>query len=196
MKTSQKMEILHTERIILRPWRDSDKENCYKYAKNEKIGKASGWKPHHSIEESLNIIRMVLKKDFTYAITLRRDEDAKKFKIEKDKVIGSIGIMIGIESQLKLKEDEAEIGFWIGEEFWNNGLITEAAKEVIRYAFEKLNLSKIWAGHAKSNRQSERVQKKCGFKFAYQIEDDNFYPAMDDKIKIVNVLDKVDYFKL
>lgn len=54
--------------------------------------------------------------------------------------VGSIGLMIGGESHLDLPSSEGEIGYWIGVPYWGQGLIPEAANEIIRHAFEDLNL--------------------------------------------------------
>ena len=60
--------IIKTENLTLRPWRDSDAECLYCFAKNPNIGPVAGWPPHESVEDSLNIIRTVFSKKETYAI--------------------------------------------------------------------------------------------------------------------------------
>lgn len=52
--------ILKTDRLILRPWKETDAKSLYEYAKNPNVGPMAGWPPHKSIEESLDIIRNVL----------------------------------------------------------------------------------------------------------------------------------------
>ena len=51
--------ILETERLILRPWEETDAEECYKYAKDPRVGPAAGWPVHPSAEYSRKIIRDV-----------------------------------------------------------------------------------------------------------------------------------------
>ena len=63
------MEIT-TERLILRPWKDSDAESLYEYAKDPAIGPIAGWPVHTSVENSLEIIWGVLSEDETYAVCL------------------------------------------------------------------------------------------------------------------------------
>ena len=99
--------ILETERLILRPFEDSDAESIYEYAKNPNVGPIAGWPVHTSVANSLEIIKTVLSTPETYAVCLKGDNRA----------IGSIGLMIGSESNLGLPEDEAEIGYWIGDLF-------------------------------------------------------------------------------
>jgi len=52
--------ILHTERLLLRPWREADAESVYEYAKDPDVGPIAGWPPHKNVEESLDIIKNVL----------------------------------------------------------------------------------------------------------------------------------------
>lgn len=59
---------LRTERLILRPWEESDAESLYEYAKDPAVGPIAGWPPHISVENSLEIIRGVLSEKETYAV--------------------------------------------------------------------------------------------------------------------------------
>ncbi|OPZ83759.1 MAG: hypothetical protein BWY74_04381 [Firmicutes bacterium ADurb.Bin419] len=52
--------ILETERLILRPWEESDKEDLYGYASDPQVGPVAGWPVHTSVENSLEIIKTVL----------------------------------------------------------------------------------------------------------------------------------------
>ena len=63
--------ILETERLILRPWREDDAEELYKYASDPDVGPPAGWSPHTSVENSREIIRTVLSAPETYAVCLR-----------------------------------------------------------------------------------------------------------------------------
>ena len=76
---------LFTERLILRPWNESDAENLYEYAKDDRVGPIAGWPVHTSVENSREIIKSVLSAPETYAVCLKDDNRA----------IGSIGLMIG-----------------------------------------------------------------------------------------------------
>ena len=57
------------------------------------------------------------------------------------------------------KDDECELGYWIGKPFWGQGLIPEAAKELLRYAFEDLGMRAVWCGYYEGNEKSRRVQE-------------------------------------
>ena len=146
---------LVTERLILRPWAESDAESLYEYAKDPQVGPAAGWPVHSSVNNSREIIRDVLSADGTYAVTIKGD----------DRAIGNVGLRIGDKSNLGLSKTEAEIGYWIGAPFWGKGYIPEAVQELIRYAFEALELSVLWCGYFDGNEKSKRVGEKCGFHF-------------------------------
>lgn len=147
--------ILKTKRLVLRPWEESDAAHLYEYAKDPLVGPAAGWPVHTSAENSAQIIRDVLSADETYAVALLDDNIA----------IGSIGLLIGDRSNLSIAADEAEIGYWIGQPFWGQGLIPEAVRELTRRAFLDLNITTLWCGYFDGNEKSKRAQEKCGFRF-------------------------------
>ena len=60
-----------TERLILRPWQESDAESCYEYAKDPQVGPSAGWPVHTSVENSRETIKNVLSADGTYAVVLK-----------------------------------------------------------------------------------------------------------------------------
>ena len=161
--------ILHTERLILRPWEETDAESLYEYAKDDRVGPIAGWPPHTSVENSREIIRNVLSVPETYAVCLK----------EENKAIGSIGLMIGESSNLALPENEGEIGYWIGAPFWGQGLIPEATRELIRHAFADLRLEVVWCGYFDGNEKSKRCQEKCGFVY-HHTDKDVHWKLMDD----------------
>ena len=173
--------ILTTERLILRPWEESDAESLYEYAKDPQVGPIAGWPPHISVEDSREIIKSVLAVDETYAICKRQDNRA----------IGSIGLMRGEQSNLDISEDEGEIGYWIGVPFWGQGYVPEAVRELIRHGFEDLKLKRIWCGYFEGNEKSKRVQEKCGFSY-HHTNKDIYWALLDGHLipvwKIVGTL--------
>ena len=69
------------------------------------------------------------------------------------------------------KEDECELGYWIGKPYWGQGLIPEAARELLRFAFEQLGMTTVWCGYYEGNEKSRRVQEKLGFTYCYTTPD-------------------------
>ena len=147
---------LETRRLILRPWQETDAESLYEYAKDPDIGPPAGWPPHTSAENSLEIIRHVFSAPETYAVCLK-DGNA----------IGSIGLKLKSSTDMTDREDECELGYWIGKPFWGQGLIPEAAKELLRHAFEDLGMRAVWCGYYEGNEKSRRVQEKLGFVYQH-----------------------------
>ncbi len=160
--------MLNTTRLILRPWKESDAQSLYEYAKDPLVGPAAGWPVHTSVENSRQIIREVLSANETYAVTIKGD----------DKAIGSVGLLIGDKSNLNINAGEAEIGYWIGTPYWGKGYIPEAVQELMRHAFEDLGISALWCGYFDGNEKSKRVGEKCGFKF-HHTEENKPWPLIN-----------------
>ena len=146
--------ILKTERLLIRPWRQSDLDDFYSYASVDGVGQMAGWKPHESKEESKIILDMFISHKKTFALEYQ------------GKVIGSVGIEKYNETHFpEFKNKKCrEIGYVLSKEYWGQGLMPEALKEVIRFLFENANLDVIFCGHFLWNEQSHRVQEKSGFK--------------------------------
>ena len=98
------------------------------------------------------------KKNFTFAIREK----------ENPKLIGAIGIHL---DKVHLK---AEIGYWIGKDFWNKGFVTEAVREIIRFGFQDLGLNKIYATHFPHNPASGKIMQNCGMKLEATLKQEYF----------------------
>lgn len=175
------MELI-TERLLLRPWKETDAESLYEYAKDPEVGPIAGWPVHTSVENSREIIREVLSAEETYAVCMKED----------GKAIGSIGLMIGTASNLNLPDTEGEIGYWIGVPFWGQGFIPEAVRELLCHGFEDLKLNKIWCGYFEGNIKSKRVQEKCGFIYHHTNKDIDWKLMGDIRTEYVTCIDRED----
>lgn len=160
---------LQTERLILRPWQDTDAKDLYEYAKDERVGPIAGWPVHTSVEESAEIIRTVFNMPEVYAV---------EHKVN-GRAVGCIGILIGKNSNFEIGEEEGEIAYWIGVPYWGQGLIPEAMREVMRHAFETLKLKALWCGYFANNAQSQIAQSKCGFRH-HHTEENRYNPFLQD----------------
>ena len=152
---------VNTERLTLRPWRESDAARLYEYAKDPAVGPIAGWPPHRDIEESLNIIRHVLNSPEAYAICLKPE----------DKPIGAIEIKLKGKSDLTDREDEGELGYWLAKPYWGRGIMPEAVYEILRHAFEDLGMKKLWCAYYEGNERSKKVQRKCGFRYQWTTQE-------------------------
>lgn len=159
-----------TERLILRRWEDSDAENLFEYAKDPNVGPIAGWPAHRSIEESRDVIRNVFNSREAYAICLKADS----------KAIGAIELKLNGHTDMTDREDECELGYWLGKPFWGQGIMPEAVQEMLRHAFEDIGMSKVWVGYYEGNMKSRRVQEKCGFRYQWKTEEVDV-PLMHEK---------------
>ena len=146
------MKELESERLILRSWTLEDLDDFYEYAKNDNVGPNAGWKPHESKEESEKILKSFIKNNEVWAIEYK----------ENKKVIGSIGLH---KDEMRMGIKAKMLGYVLSKDYWGKGLMTEAAKEVIKYGFEKEELDLISVRHFRFNDRSKRVIEKCGFKY-------------------------------
>lgn len=178
--------VLYTERLILRPWQETDAEDLYFYAKDERIGPVAGWPAHQSVEESRMIIKEIFMRDEVYAVTLKEDKCA----------IGLIGLSLSHESNFPIGDNDAEVSYWIGVPFWGKGLIPESIKEIIRHGFIDLKLDNLWCGYFQGNEQSKIAQEKCGFKY-YKTLAPQFIPLIGEtKTEEISRLTKQEWLSL
>lgn len=175
--------MIETERLILRPWLESEAEIMYKYASDPDIGLIAGWAPHTSIENSREIIRTVFSAPETYSVVLK----------ETGEPVGSCGIMFteGLHTA-DMGQAEAEIGYWIGKPYWGQGLIPEAVKALLARCFKDLRLDAVWCGYYDANTKSKRVCEKCGFRY-HHTNRDIISPLGDKRTEHFYIMTKEEY---
>lgn len=93
--------------------------------------------------------------------------------------VGCVGYHKNGSGNLELGEDEAEIGYWIGVPYWGQGLIPEAAAELVRFLFEDIKLNRLWCCSSTENKKSRRVWEKCGFIY-HHTEEDKFFELVNE----------------
>ena len=142
---------IETERLLLRPFVESDAEALFACCRNPNIGNNAGWQPHASLEESREVLRSVfLSQKGVWAITLK----------DNGQLIGSIGI---IADPRRENPQVRMLGYWLDEAQWGKGYMTEAVKAVLNYGFGTLKLSLITANCYPHNERSQQVLKRQGF---------------------------------
>lgn len=142
---------IETDRLLLRPFRESDAEAFFECCQNPNIGNNAGWKPHRSLEESQEILRSVfISQPGIWAITLKED----------GRLIGSVGI---IPDPKRENPQARMLGYWLDESHWGKGYMTEAVQSVLDYGFNTLQLNLITANCYPHNERSQQVLKRHGF---------------------------------
>ena len=100
--------------------------------------------------------------DYISAMLLADENDTFAFAITVDtKVVGSIGIF----RQGNIHRQTAELGYYIAEEYWGKGIMTEAVKQICEYVFDKSDIIRIYAEPFSYNVASCRVLEKAGFQY-------------------------------
>ena len=104
--------ILYTERLILRLWNEADAESLFEYAKDPEVGPIAGWPPHKNVEESRSIIKEVFSVKECYAICEK----------ENNRAIGAIALKLNGTTDMTERDDECELGYWLGKPFWGQAV--------------------------------------------------------------------------
>ena len=104
--------MLQTQRLVLRKWGEADADSLFEYAKDPDVGLSAGWPPHESKAESLEVIKNVLNGTECYAIR----------KKGPDKAIGPIELRPIVREDGTKRNDECELGFWLGKPFWETAI--------------------------------------------------------------------------
>ncbi len=145
--------------FILRPWSMGDLENLLKFANNKKIAdNLTDAFPHPYLAEN----------GISYISTFMDENPRRVSAIEVDGIAcGSIGIF----PQMDVHRKNAEMGYWLAEEYWGRGIMTEAVRQTIRYGFEWFDICRIFARPYSSNQASQRVLEKAGMKLEGRFKD-------------------------
>ena len=157
---NQLHQALRSERLAMIPCSVDDAADLYEYAKNPDVGPHAGWKPHESVEESREIIEGLFLPSGAWGIH----------------EIGSVGLPGPMIGTIALEVDRfrpdaksKEIGYSLAKDAWGKGYMTEASAEVIRYAFENLEMEILTICTSPVNKRSQRVAKKNGFTYEGRI---------------------------
>ncbi len=167
--------VLHTPRLTLRPWRQSDLEDFYAYARVDGVGQMAGWLPHQSREETQKILDLFIGQHKTFALEYQ------------GKVIGSIGVECYDEEHYPELAGfrGREIGYVLAKDCWGQGLMPEAVQEVIRYLFQVEKLDFLIAGHFDRNTRSARVIEKCGFRYNKTLPYETQYGTVETSVESI-----------
>lgn len=138
-------------RIILRPLQLADKSVLASLANNKNVSdKLRDYFPHPYSEQ-----------DAESFINLTKNESPQQSFgiVYNGQLCGVIGLII----QRDVYRLSGEVGYWIGEPFWGKGIATAAVQQITDYGFDKLNLTRVFAGVFEFNTASMRVLEKNGF---------------------------------
>ena len=142
----------------LRPWSPADLDSLMKYANNWNIAQfLTDAFPHPYTRESGEaFIKMATQDDPIHIFAIEVDGEA----------VGGIGI----HPQSDIYRKNVELGYWLAEPFWGRGIVTEAVKEVVDFAFKTYDIIRVFARPFGTNLASQRVLEKAGFTLEARLE--------------------------
>lgn len=142
----------------LRPWSIDDLESLVKYGNNKNVAKFMMNRfPHpYTIENGKQFIEFA-----------SNHKPLHMFAIE---INGEASGGIGLHPQEDIHCKNAELGYWLGEPFWGNGIITKAIVKMVDYGFRNFDVTRIFAKTFGTNLASQKVLEKAGFKFEARFE--------------------------
>lgn len=145
------MEI-KTSRFTLRKWRDTDAEALVRVANNKKV--YDNLRDLFPYPYNLNDAKTFIN------IAMQDYNDKVFFAIDIDGIaVGSVAIT----TQKDIYRKNAEIGYFIGEDYWGKGYMTGIIKELVKIAFEKYDIVRIFAEPFADNIASKKALEKSGF---------------------------------
>ncbi len=141
--------MFETNRLIIRRFMEKDLLDIYEYLSDPEVQIPAGGKAITTIVEAKVVLGKYMKRDDIYAIELKKEK----------KVIGAIGAYNLTYNDIL----ERHLGFEITRKYWNQGYLTEAAKELIRYLFVEKNMDRVAISNYPFNKASIRIAEKLGF---------------------------------
>lgn len=139
--------------FYLRPFRPEDAEPMALLANNAKISEnlRDRFSYPYTIEDAQYFIQN---------IALRFGDKGIIYAIEVD---GNFAGCISVEEGQDVYRKSAELGYWLGEPYWGQGIMADAVRQICAEAFEKLDIVRIQAEIFARNTGSRKVVEKCGF---------------------------------
>jgi len=137
---------------LLRPWSEDDLASLVRHANNRRVARnlRDGFPhPYTPVDGS------------AFLAAVAGDRPALHLAIQvHGKAVGGIGVRPGVD----VERVSGEIGFWLGETFWGQGLCTAAVRTFVDYVFDGFALHRLFAMPFLRNLRSQRVLEKAGFR--------------------------------
>lgn len=154
MLTHKGTQPIHTKRLLLRKFRVDDAQAMFdNWANDDRVTRFLTWVPHGSPDFTKQLLESWC--------AAYENPSAYNWAIEfEGKVVGNISVV-----RLSEKCEYAELGYSLGYDYWNKGIMTEAAKAVIDYLFAEVGVNRVGISHAVKNPASGKVAQKCGLTY-------------------------------
>jgi ribosomal-protein-alanine N-acetyltransferase len=141
---------LRTDRLLLRPFTRDDIPELLPLIGAREVAATTRRIPHpYTLADAEEFVKTSQQGDeINLAILLLKD----------------LRLLGGGVLRPDMDHQHAEVGYWIGVPHWGNGYATEAARALVRYGFEVLQLHRVYASHSSNNPASGKVLRKLGMK--------------------------------
>lgn len=143
---------LETERLILRPLQLTDLDDLYEYAQDPPVYENGMWQPYESLDAARRHLEAVISQYFDGLMWWALEHKAD------GKMIGRCEL-----SHVDREDKRAEISFALHREYWRQGIMTEAMQRTLDYAFNTMQLNRIYAVTLTDNIASHALLEKLGF---------------------------------
>ena len=173
--------ILQTERLILRDFREEDWRDVHEYGSDPEVVNYLPWGPNTE-EQSKAFISRVLTQQKTLP---RFTFDFAMVNKMTNRVMGSCSIIIQDAANRK-----AMIGYVLNRRYWNQGYVTEAAREVVSYGFDELRLHRIYAACDPANTGSYRIMEKIGMQREGYLREHKLFKGLWRDFLLYSILEK------
>lgn len=159
--------VLPTQRLVLRPLAEGDAPALWPYVSDPELPRHMTWEAHRELAQTEAFVSAMAK--------ARAAGTNFVWAMQRDGVlVGLIGLHDVTRTHLAWRMDRAELGYWIGPAHQGQGLVTEAARALLRHAFAELGLHKVIVGCLRENVASRRVIEKLGFRLVGEQRDHAF----------------------
>jgi len=149
----------HTERLLLRVPQPSDAQDVWRLADNPKVAAMIGTIPSpYPLSAATGWIERV---------TERRQKGELLAYVICEREAGTL---MGVISLNEIRDQTANLAYWLGEPYWGHGYATEAAHQMVRVAFDHLQLDGLTALHLDHNRPSGTILQRIGFHFTHELQ--------------------------
>lgn len=149
-------QVIETERLILRPYTVCDAEDMYQnWASSDEVTRYLTWPTHTGADATRKLLELWVDNYqnpavYHWGITLKGN----------DTVVGDISVV-----HMNEKTAAAELGWCMGQAWWGQGIMPEAALAVRDYLFDRVGFHRVEARHDKNNPKSGRVMQKIGMQY-------------------------------
>lgn len=174
------MAPLESERLIIRKLEEDDSEAIYSYCKNPNVARHVTWMPHQSLRDSMKLVnfaKLSYEKGSPECLGIVLKNDPEK------KVIGTVGLVI-----VSAKNRTFELAYALDEAHWGKGILVEASKVLIDYAFKHYALDRLQCRCRLENSQSARVMEKLGMKYEGIMRSAMYNKNVSSDLKMYSIL--------